>query len=162
MPKMIPKIVLGWRTGELLRQYDQDIPHAFIEKIHDMVYAQGIPEKHRFGCTKDILESGSIEDAAESGKGWVELLGVWEDLCILTASQHAISLGISVRIPKGYTFRRPTAERNTIREDINHVYNFARIDPWVIARSNLNTCRYSENQDYFLLQAVKLMPEPYQ
>ena len=71
----------------------------------------------------DILDRLSKKDNPQ-----IELFGIWENLYVLDAAYGALSRGIFVAVPKGYTVKCPIGLQGTIEENLNAFY---KIEPAV-------------------------------
>jgi hypothetical protein len=65
----------------------------------------------------DILDGLSRKDNPQ-----IEIFGIWENLCVLDAAYGALSRGIFVAVPKGYTVKCPIGLQGTIEENLKAFY----------------------------------------
>jgi hypothetical protein len=96
---MIPTIVVGWQKGELLPEYDPDIPPDFIDKVTERVEQRNA---YRFGIAFDARDT--VKQLANKGEEQIEAIGVWQHQCVPAIVRYGLINQMSVRVPKGFTF----------------------------------------------------------
>jgi hypothetical protein len=96
---VIPAIVVGMRKGELLPEYDQDIPPDFIDKVTKRADQTNA---YRFGIAFDAKKT--VEELANKGEEQIETFGTWQHQCVSAIVRYGLMNDISVRVPKGFTF----------------------------------------------------------
>jgi len=95
---MIARIVLGMAEGELLNPCTPQLSKKQLRKIHDRVRTTTGQFPDASSCEEHILE------LRQKGYSLVEIYGLWQNSCIASATAHALMQGLSVRVPKGFTF----------------------------------------------------------
>ena len=96
---MIPAIVVGMRKGELLPEYDPDIPLDFIDKVTERANQTNA---YRFGIAFDARDT--IKQLANEGTEQIEAFGTWQHQCVSAIVGYGLMNQMVVRVPKGLTF----------------------------------------------------------
>ena len=95
---MIPEIVVGWQKGELLPNYDPDIPLDLVQRLSEKVNqgAEGFP------TAKEANQR--IKELKEKGYQEISVSGVWTHNCVAAAIYGALCLGLNVQANEEDTF----------------------------------------------------------
>ena len=96
---MIPEIVVGWQKGELLPNYDPDIPLDLVQRLNEKVrtnQAEGFP------TAKEAKQR--IRELKERGYQEISVSGVWTHNCVAAAIYDALYLGLNVQANEEDTF----------------------------------------------------------
>lgn len=109
---MTTSIVLGMSRGELCWPY-----HPSLEKKVSKVY-QRILEKGSLTFKSAYTAKETLTRLKEKGERMIEIFGSWEELCVESAVQDALELGLAVRIPKEFTFKYPDEIPFDLKQDI--------------------------------------------
>ena len=95
---MIPEIVVGWQKGELLPNYDPDIPLDLVQRLSEKVNqgAEGFPTATE--------ANQRIKELKEKGYQEISVSGVWTHNCVAAAIYGALCLGLNVQANEEDTF----------------------------------------------------------